>query len=409
MTEVSPAALGQQLRARRSEQNLSLRAVERASGVNSGYLSQLERGEIAKPTPSVLQKVANAYDVPFQIVMRWAGYVEDGLSPTAQRALSVLGDDFTDEELQALKAVLDVLRNRGAAAATAVHRSYLILEPAELTVIRRHATALLREVGELDTTGPVGLDAVIAHAELVRAGAIDLTLDERRGLRDRFGALADWALKQLQGVVHFGSKEVYVNPTLYPLKQNFVLAHEIGHWVLPDHQAVYTHLDDATRLRPDFNDLLERQANQFGIELLARGDRLRDHWDSSTPSSSLLTTLSEENAISLQAVARRVAEQSQRPVAIAIAHRSRAWGSLRSPKLFTSSKWNARLRWPAGSVEHGTIEGRVRSLGTNAPAPIACCDLSGSPVEVLTDGLDTAWARFLICWLPPSRRRFTRR
>src|ERR1700733_409719 len=69
----TPPMLGERLRAIRTERGLSLREVERRSGVNSGYLSQLERNEIANPTPSVLQKVARAYDEPFTVLMRWAG------------------------------------------------------------------------------------------------------------------------------------------------------------------------------------------------------------------------------------------------------------------------------------------------------------------------------------------------
>src|SRR4051812_31176498 len=113
MSDPAKSVLGPRLRALREEKGMSLRKVERESGINSGYLSQLERGEIAQPTPSVLHKVAKAYGEPLGTLMSWAGYIEDdpaGVSPNAKRALSYLGDDFTDDELRALKAVLEVIR-----------------------------------------------------------------------------------------------------------------------------------------------------------------------------------------------------------------------------------------------------------------------------------------------------------
>src|ERR1700684_887444 len=122
--------LGDRLRESRINRGLSLRAVERESGINSGYLSQLERNEIANPTPSVLQKVAKAYEEPFPVLMQWAGYFENdpqGISPNAKRALSVIGDDFTDEELHAMKAVLDAIRVRNRATFSPMHRTDLAL------------------------------------------------------------------------------------------------------------------------------------------------------------------------------------------------------------------------------------------------------------------------------------------
>lgn len=95
----------------------SLREVAAKTGVNHGYLSQLERGDVAEPAPSMLHKVAAGYDVPFTVLMQWAGYVEAAkgdLTPNQAMALKYLGDDVTEGELEAIRAVLDVLRSRRA-------------------------------------------------------------------------------------------------------------------------------------------------------------------------------------------------------------------------------------------------------------------------------------------------------
>src|SRR5918996_6222922 len=89
----SGKGLGARLRETREGSGLTLREVERRTGLNTGYLSQLERGEVSQPTPAVLQKVAVGYGIPFHVLMRWVGYVEEGesLSPNQARALSYLG------------------------------------------------------------------------------------------------------------------------------------------------------------------------------------------------------------------------------------------------------------------------------------------------------------------------------
>ena len=49
---------GRRLREVREKNGESLRKIEARSGLNSGYLSQLENGKITHPSPSILQKVA---------------------------------------------------------------------------------------------------------------------------------------------------------------------------------------------------------------------------------------------------------------------------------------------------------------------------------------------------------------
>jgi transcriptional regulator with XRE-family HTH domain len=114
------AGLGPRLREAREARGWSLRHVASRAGVNHGYLSQLERGEVAEPGPSVLHKVAAGYDVPFTLLMEWAGYVgaTGGLTDNQTLALSYLGDDISDAELEALRAVIDAIRARRATFAS---------------------------------------------------------------------------------------------------------------------------------------------------------------------------------------------------------------------------------------------------------------------------------------------------
>src|SRR5574338_1608429 len=77
-------ALGAFIRKARQDVSMSLRDVEEATGkeVSNGYLSQVESGKIARPSPHVLHALSQALSVDYEALMQRAGY----LLPTAKRA-----------------------------------------------------------------------------------------------------------------------------------------------------------------------------------------------------------------------------------------------------------------------------------------------------------------------------------
>jgi transcriptional regulator with XRE-family HTH domain len=56
---------------------LSLRQVEKLTGISNAYLSQLENGHTTNPSPHLLAKLARAYGVPYAQLMEAAGYTEN--------------------------------------------------------------------------------------------------------------------------------------------------------------------------------------------------------------------------------------------------------------------------------------------------------------------------------------------
>jgi transcriptional regulator with XRE-family HTH domain len=57
--------------------SVSLREVERQTGISNEYLSQLERGVATKPAPDVLQKLAKFYGAPYESLLIAAGYLKE--------------------------------------------------------------------------------------------------------------------------------------------------------------------------------------------------------------------------------------------------------------------------------------------------------------------------------------------
>jgi transcriptional regulator with XRE-family HTH domain len=93
--------LGELLADARARRKLTLRAVQEAVGISNAYLSQLETGKVRSPSPVVLHKLSELYELPYATVMEIAGYpspqnVQTGStdSPLAAR----IGKTTPDEE-----------------------------------------------------------------------------------------------------------------------------------------------------------------------------------------------------------------------------------------------------------------------------------------------------------------------
>jgi transcriptional regulator with XRE-family HTH domain len=115
---LSQSALGGLLADLRSAKGLSLREVEEATGraVSNAYLSQLEKGRIQQPSPSVLHELAAVYAVPYEALMERAGYLlpaTAGAGAGRRKRLAAFAiDDLTAEEEEELLKYLAFIRSR---------------------------------------------------------------------------------------------------------------------------------------------------------------------------------------------------------------------------------------------------------------------------------------------------------
>lgn len=394
--------LGSNLRELREKRGLSLRELERRSSINNAYLSQLERGEVAQPTPSMLGRLAEAYDVPFDTLMGWAGY---SVSPKAltrpqAKALNYFAD-ASDEEVEALRAILKVLRKGGATFA-APHLTDRILSPAETKLIRDYSVALLREADVLGQF-PTPLDDLMVVAKLVDAGEIVLTHSERRSLLRRFGSQLDRAYRHLRGVLSYDEGAIWLAADLHPRKRRFVHAHEIGHHILPMHKQL-AYLDNWETMDGPLRDACEREANQAAIEILAQGDRLREMADDSRLSRALLERLSRQSDISLQATARRISEESRRLRCTVIQYRGTQTGTLMPPHLYPSAGFERRFRWRSGRAPSAQLDATLREAAQAMESrTLIATDAHDRAVELRCEALDTPYARIGLVRKPAAK------
>jgi transcriptional regulator with XRE-family HTH domain len=112
--------LGSVLKAARAAQGLSLREVERRTGIRSGHLSQIETGTIAQPEMAILWDLAALYELDFGRLLALAGLARPGESSGRKRqrmtvALRALDELTPGEQVDALEYIagLKARRARG--------------------------------------------------------------------------------------------------------------------------------------------------------------------------------------------------------------------------------------------------------------------------------------------------------
>ncbi len=113
----SEPVLGDILRRARQHRGLSLRQVEQRVGVSNAHLSQIERGAIRRPDPAILMKLAELYELNYELIAEWSGYLEPEGSRIsmglAGMALRLFVDLDPVAQRQALE-YLERLRNESA-------------------------------------------------------------------------------------------------------------------------------------------------------------------------------------------------------------------------------------------------------------------------------------------------------
>jgi transcriptional regulator with XRE-family HTH domain len=95
-----------------------LRQVEEASqkAVSNAYLSQLENGKIAQPSPNVLNTLADLYGIEYMTLMQLAGYLPAATARSAEsrhgRVATFAEHNLSQEEEAELIKYLQYLRTK---------------------------------------------------------------------------------------------------------------------------------------------------------------------------------------------------------------------------------------------------------------------------------------------------------
>ncbi len=98
------AELGEFIRDRRTQAELSLRRLSELSGISNPYLSQIERG-LRRPSAEILQQLANALSISAESLYVQAGMLEPRADETD--VVSAIRDDprLSDDQKQSLLTI----------------------------------------------------------------------------------------------------------------------------------------------------------------------------------------------------------------------------------------------------------------------------------------------------------------
>jgi transcriptional regulator with XRE-family HTH domain len=106
--------LGSVLREARRGRGMSLRDVERRTGIGNAHLSQLETGTIARPEPALIWDLAVLYDLDFSELLELAGHGRgpDAAGERMTVALRALGELTAPEQSEVLQFMAELKRRR---------------------------------------------------------------------------------------------------------------------------------------------------------------------------------------------------------------------------------------------------------------------------------------------------------
>jgi transcriptional regulator with XRE-family HTH domain len=293
----------------RERAGLSLRDVERATGVRNAHLSQLEHGRIGRPEPGLLFELTTVYDLDYPTLLALAGHTppegakrDRALTAAAVRAVGELAPEQQAKTLDFIAR----LRRHGAprtASPGAFGRE-------RIEMMADQALQLSGATGEVPTplekvARVVGVEAWRPIAELPDA----MLPNDRPMLR------AD-----VLGAAVFGAREIYVNLEQMGRRVRFTQAHEIAHLLLPWHEH-HVLVDDEQRLFIGTDEEIEEEANWAAAHLIFQGKRFFARAAEKPASLTTPMELADKYDASMHATIRYYAEHHPDQVAVLIAGR----------------------------------------------------------------------------------------
>lgn len=260
-----PKTLAEVLTDARDAKGLSLRDVERATGVHNAHVSQIEKGRIERPEIGLLYELAKLYELELVELLELAGHVAAGsVRESSSRAMTAaamraVGNLDPGEQFQAL-GYLQRLHSRrhqpsAGLSAESRHRIASIAERALSRSDQRDGRPTdLASVGEV--AGVLGFESTSALPAEVEASKPSI-----------------W--KRILGAVVFPTRVIYIDDKLEASRRRFTEAHETAHMLLPWHETAFL-LDDERRLFYGSREELELEANLAAAHLIFQGKRYHE-------------------------------------------------------------------------------------------------------------------------------------
>jgi len=146
------------------------------------------------------------------------------------------------------------------------------LTPQQYAKVRAEAERVLRKADALGRF-PTPVDDIMAAADVEEVREDVLNEGFIAKMRQKAGDALKRALQKVIGLFDARSRLVFIDRTLYIVKQTFLKLHETGHGFIPWQRDLYAIVEDCEQsLDPEIADLFDREANVFASEVLFQLD-----------------------------------------------------------------------------------------------------------------------------------------
>ena len=110
---------GQTLRSQRHKVGKDLKVIAAETGISQSQLSHMELGRVSRPRPKSLERMALAYDIPYETLMILAGYAPTAPKPSLDLPAFIIEASaiLTSEDWELLRGIVGHLV-RGRASST---------------------------------------------------------------------------------------------------------------------------------------------------------------------------------------------------------------------------------------------------------------------------------------------------
>jgi transcriptional regulator with XRE-family HTH domain len=394
--------LGKLLIEGRAAAGLSLREVQRRTGIHNAHLSQIEKGHIERPDVSILVELSELYGIDLGDLLEIGGHL--GAAPGSQRAMTTA----------ALRAVGQLPVARQAEALSYLGRLARPTErsSSELGIEARRRVASVAERA-LEWAG--GVDVLPTPLEEVAKAAGVMKISATDDLPEEIVAQKPRVWKRILGAVLFREKTIYIDSdSQIAPRAKFTLAHETAHALLPWHEALYR-FDDERQLFFETRNELELEANYAAAHLIFQGHRYHERALQSQVSINAPIALAEHYDASLHASIRYYVENHPDPVAVLVAGRYEQYdGTLPVWTSFESDSFNeqfgrfadqlpsAGLPVTGADVPLGRVAAEVRDADGVVSENLLLLNIDGEAKRFLAEGFFNQYSVFIM--VSPQKR-----
>lgn len=278
------------------------------------------------------------------------------------------------------------------------------LPPDQRTLIRKHARLALEKADAIGVF-PTPIVAVMEAAKVVVAEEDALAEGFLQKLRQKAGSALRRALSKVLGVLDVVARVIYLDRTLYVVKQTFLKLHETAHAVLPWQRDIYAVTEDCEKtIAPEISEAFEKEANVFASDVLFQLDAFTKEANDYDFGIKVPLKLSKKFGASVYSAVRRYVSESHRACAVVVLNPPELCdghgfvATLR--RVVTSDRFAlhfGNLNWPE-SFTPGDEIGAMVPVGRrmSRPRSISLVDRNGTRHECLAEAFTQSHQVFVL-------------